>query len=78
MDIAAIKQLAQKYSTKELHQMANQLEESGESVLQTDKNPGEEMNDLLQAAEVKKLMEDGETLQTALRSFSKRVRSILK
>jgi hypothetical protein len=80
MDIKVIKELASKYSTQELFQFADELENTGkttcpECLEKTDLNAL--MSDFLQAAEVRNLTDSGMPLNEAVREFSKRVRGVL-
>lgn len=74
MDIKAIKALASAHSSAELEKMATQFEESGIVPEPSTKSPEEYLSDLLQACEVKRLVESGQLLSDAIREFSKRVR----
>jgi hypothetical protein len=75
MDIKEIKRLAQEKSAAELEQLATAFEESGELPVGVDKDPEEYLSALLQACEVRKLVDGGLSLGDAVREFSKRVRS---
>ena len=77
MDLKAIKELAQKFTVQELENWATELEQKGQcsAIAKTDAN--EAMSDVLQAMEVRKLVDGGSSLQEATREFSKRVRSTL-
>lgn len=77
MDIAAIKELAQKYTQKELLAYADELEQFGSCKVTTKTDPDAVMSDLLQAAEVRGLVDNGMSLQEAVREFSKRVRGVI-
>jgi hypothetical protein len=56
---------------------ADDLENTGTCALPSKTDPGELMSDILQAAEIRGLMDKGATLPEALREFSKRVRTVL-
>ena len=78
MDIKSIKKLAEGYSSQDLLKMADQLEQGQEVPIRTQDDPGDQLSDYLQAAEVKQLMELHQyDLNTAVSEFSKRVRSVL-
>lgn len=77
MDIKAIKELAQTYTTAELMGFADTLESTGSVSCSQKQDCNEIMSDLLQAAEVRGLMDSGLSLQDAVREFSKRVRVVL-
>jgi len=78
MDVKAVKDLAQKYSKDELFKFADEFEASGIAPVKTNEDPGDQMSDYLQAAELRALMDDGLNVTDALREFSKRIRGILK
>ncbi len=79
MDLKAIKELAQKFSVTELKVFADELENTGECKTWAKDDPSEALSDLLQAAEVRNMMDNtGITLQEAVREFSKRVRGIMQ
>jgi hypothetical protein len=75
VDIKAIKRLAQEKSAQELGLMADEFENSGNLPPGIEKEPEEYLSDLLQAMEVRLLIDSGLTLADAVREFSKRVRS---
>jgi hypothetical protein len=77
MDVKAIKELAQQYTTAELTKFADDLENTGTCAIPLKADAGELMSDILQAAEIRALMDKGATLPEALREFSKRVRTVL-
>jgi hypothetical protein len=77
MDIKSIKDLAQKYSVDELNRFADEFEASGIAPLKTQEDPGSQMSDYLMGAELRALMDQGFTLNEAVREFSKRVRGVL-
>lgn len=77
MDIKAIKELAQKYTSTELFAFADVLESRGKVSCSEKSDVNEIMSDLLQAAEVRALVDSGLILQDAVREFSKRVRGTL-
>jgi len=78
MDIKAIKLLSAQFSSEELSKMADVFEATGKAQLETKVDPGEQMSDYLQAAEVKMIMENQQLdINAAIREFSKRVRGIL-
>jgi len=79
MDIKKIKDLAQNYSSQQLNQFADQFENTGIAPIKTSDDPGDQMSDYLQAAEVKQYMEENHCdVNQAVREFSKRVRGVLK
>lgn len=77
MDIKSVKELAQKYSVDELNRFADEFEASGVAPIKTQEDPGDQMSDYLQAAELRQYIDQGLNLQEALREFSKRVRGVL-
>jgi hypothetical protein len=77
MDIKSIKDLAQKYSVSELNQFADNFEMTGIAPVQTQEDPGDQMSDYLQAAELRALIDQGMNVNEAVREFSKRVRGVL-
>ncbi len=78
MDIKIIKDLVQKYSVEELNKFADEFEQSGVAPVKTQDDPGDQMSDYLQAAEVKAVMDAGKNMNDALREFAQRVRGVLK
>ena len=80
MDIKIIKILAEKYSEDELLKYADELENTGKTSCPERENEADlsaVMSDFLQAAEVKKLINNGMSMTDAVREFSKRVRGVL-
>lgn len=77
MDLKTIKELAVQYTVEELDRFANELESSGSCPIKTKEDLGELMSDLLQAREVRAILDQGKSLPEAMREFSKRVREIL-
>ncbi|NBO37013.1 hypothetical protein EBU99_00315 [bacterium] len=77
MDIKALRELAQTYSVEQLNQCVNDLENKGSCSCSQKSDPFEIMTDLLQAIEVRQAMDNGSSLQDAVREFSKRVRAVL-
>ncbi len=75
MDIKEIKRLAQEKSATELEKLAVAFEESGELPTGVNQDPEHYLSALLQACEVRKLVDGGLSLGDAVREFSKRVRS---
>ncbi|MBY0515623.1 MAG: hypothetical protein K2P81_01855 [Bacteriovoracaceae bacterium] len=78
MDIKIIKELVQKYSVDELNKFADEFESTGVAPVKTQDDPGDQMSDYLQAAEVKAVMDQGKPMNDALREFAQRVRGVLK
>ncbi len=74
MDIKSIKALATQHTAAELDGMAEAVESSGSTPPDVSKDPGEYLSDLLQAKEVRVLVDEGTPLNEAVRAFSKRVR----
>ena len=74
MDIKAIKMLAQEKTAEELQALADEFENSGILPKNIQKDPAEYLSDLLQALEVRLLVDSGLSLGDAVREFSKRVR----
>jgi hypothetical protein len=77
MDIKSIKELAQKYTVTELNQLADDFEATGKTSVKTQDDPGDQMSDFLQAAELRSYLDQGMGLNEAVREFSKRVRGVL-
>ncbi len=77
MDIKTIKDLAQKYTVDELNSFADEFEATGVPPLKTQDDPGSQMSDYLMGAELRALMDQGLSLNEAVREFSKRVRGVL-
>ncbi len=79
MDIKSIKSLASEYTKDELLRFADELEKNGTGPVVTQDDPGDQMSDYLQAAEIRQIMEtDGDDLNQAVRKFAVRVRGALK
>jgi hypothetical protein len=78
MDIKSIKDLAEKYRVEELNKFADEFEASGVAPVRTQDDPGDQMSDYLQAAELRGYIDQGLSLNEAVREFSKRVRGVLK
>jgi len=78
MDIKIIKDLVQKYSVEELNKFADEFDQTGVAPVKTQDDPGDQMSDYLQAAEVKAVMDAGKNMNDALREFAQRVRGVLK
>lgn len=79
MDIKSIKKLASEYAQEELFGFADELEETGVAPVKTQDDPGDQMSDYLQAAEVLQIMKDEQIdLNTAVRNFAKRVRAAME
>ncbi|MBM3381123.1 MAG: hypothetical protein FJY29_01635 [Betaproteobacteria bacterium] len=77
MDIKALRELAQKYTVEELNAFVMELENTGSCSCSQKADPGDVMSDLLQAIEVRHAVDQGQSLQDAIREFSKRVRAVL-
>lgn len=77
MDIKSLKELAQKYTADELNRFADEFEATGIAPVKTQEDPGDQMSDYLQAAELRVLIDQGMNLNEATREFSKRVRGVL-
>ncbi|MDH4466968.1 MAG: hypothetical protein QE271_02850 [Bacteriovoracaceae bacterium] len=78
MDIKIIKELAQKYKVEELNHFADEFEKTGKAPVPTHDDPGDQMSDYLQAAEVRAIMDELKCdINQAAREFSKRVRGVL-
>ena len=78
MDIKSIKELAEKYNIDELNTFADQFESTGIAPVKTQEDPGDQMSDYLQAAELRSYIDQGMSINEAVREFSKRVRGVLK
>lgn len=77
MDIKEIKRLAQDLTSAELEDLARRIEETGQCPEGTTKDPGELLSNVLQALEVRQLIDQGTPLADAVRAFSARVRQTL-
>lgn len=77
MDVKQCKELATCYTVEELNKFADEFEATGIAPVKTQEDPGEQMSDYLQAAELRSYLDKGMSLQEALREFSKRVRGVL-
>ncbi len=77
MDVKIIKDLAQKYTVDELNKFADEFEATGVAPIKTQDDPGDQMSDYLQAAELRVYIDKGLPVNEALREFSKRVRGVL-
>lgn len=77
MDIKVIKDLAQKYTIDELNKFADEFEATGVAPIKTQEDPGDQMSDYLQAAELRSYLDQGMSIMEATREFSKRVRGVL-
>jgi len=77
MDIKSVKELAQKYTTEELNKFADEFESTGTAPVKTQDDAGEQMSDYLMAAEMRTYLDQGMSINDALREFSKRVRGVL-
>jgi hypothetical protein len=78
MDIRALKELAQAFTVPELDACVLELENTGKCRCTAKTDTHEAMSDLLQALEVRSLVDGGMSLQDAVREFSKRVRLVLR
>ena len=77
MDVKSLKELAQKYTIVELNKFADDFENTGVAPVKTQDDPGDQMSDYLQAAELRAYLDKGMNINEALREFSKRVRGVL-
>ncbi|BBH52137.1 DUF6952 family protein [Fluviispira sanaruensis] len=80
MDIKIIKELSQKYSQDDLIRFADELENTEKTSCpecQNNSDINEVMSNFLQACEIKKLIDNGVSLNEAIREFTKRVRTVL-
>lgn len=77
MDVKACKDLAQKFTVEELNKFADEFEATGVAPIKTQDDPGDQMSDYLQAAELRSYLDRGMNVNEALREFSKRVRGVL-
>ncbi len=78
MDVKTIKELSTQYTSEELFRFADDFEATGIAPVKTQEDPGDQMSDYLQAAELRQLIDQGMAPNEALREFSKRVRGVLK
>lgn len=78
MIVSEIRRLAEKHSLEELQSAADEFEKSRQNLLQVKgKDDGEIMSNYLAAAFVREQMNQGLSLNEAVRQYSARVRSIL-
>jgi hypothetical protein len=77
MDVKSIKNLAEKYSAEELNRFADEFEATGNPPVKTQDDAGDQMSDYLQAAELRQYVDQGLSINEALREFSKRIRGVL-
>lgn len=77
MDIKVVKELAQKHTVEELFKFADDFEATGVAPIKTQEDPGDQMSDYLQAAELRGYLDKGLNVNEALREFSKRIRGVL-
>ena len=77
MDVKSVKELAQKYTVEELNKFADDFESTGTAPLKTQDDANEQMSDYLMAAELRGYIDQGKSVNEALREFSKRVRGVL-
>ena len=77
MDVKVVKDLAQKYTIEELNKFADDFEATGVAPIKTQDDPGDQMSDYLQAAELRSYLDQGMNVNEALREFSKRIRGVL-
>ena len=77
MDLKAIRELAQKHTVEELSGFADELENKGSTSCTSKQDANEAMSNILQAMEVRGMIDSGMSLQEAVREFSKRVRTVL-
>jgi hypothetical protein len=78
MDLKSVKSLAQQYTVDELNQFADDFENTGNAPVKTQEDPGDQMSDYLQAAELRAYLDQGLSLMEATREFCNRVRGVLK
>lgn len=77
MDVKSVKELAQKYTVDELNNFADIFEATGNAPVKTQEDSGEQMSDYLMAVEMRTYLDQGMSMNDALREFSKRVRGVL-
>jgi hypothetical protein len=77
MDIKIIKGLVANHTVAELNAFADEFERTGVAPVATQDDPGDQMSDYLQAAEVRAAVDAGKPLAEALREFGQRVRGVL-
>jgi hypothetical protein len=77
MDVKSVKDLAQKYTVDELNKFADDFEATGTPPIKTQDDANEQMSDYLMAAELRGYIDQGLSVNEALREFSKRVRGVL-
>lgn len=78
MKIAEVKRLATSYTVEQIEAAVTAFETERKNDLQVDgENDGEKMSHLLAASFVRRQIDKGLDLNSAVREYSKRVRSIL-
>lgn len=78
MKIAEVKRIATAYSFDQIEKAVTAFEVERQNELEvTGENDGEKMSHLLAASFVRKQIDKGLDLNTAIREYSKRVRAIL-
>jgi hypothetical protein len=77
MDVKSVKELAQKFTVDELNKFADDFESTGTAPVKTQDDANEQMSDYLMAAELRGYIDQGMSVNDALREFSKRMRGVL-
>ena len=78
MKIAEVKRLVTSYTVEQIEDAVTAFETDRKNVLEVSgENDGEKMSHLLAASFVRRQMDKGLDLNSAVREYSKRVRSIL-
>jgi hypothetical protein len=76
MDIAQIKDIAQKYTPDEIEGCITQQVESGKNVCLTDENSEKIINELSKAEVIRSLVDEGLSLADAMRELARRMRAV--
>ena len=76
MDIAQIKDIAQKYTPDEIEGCITQQVESGKNVCLTDENSEKIINELSKAEVIRSLVDEGFSLADAIRELARRMRAV--
>ncbi len=78
MKIAEVKRLATSFSHEQIEQAVSAFEVERQNILEVSgENDGEKMSHLLAASFVRKQIDKGLDINSAVREYSKRVRAIL-
>ncbi|MEW6057854.1 MAG: hypothetical protein AB1540_14700 [Bdellovibrionota bacterium] len=79
MMVNVVKELVARHSKAELEKAASLFESRRENLLGVEgKDDGEKLSNLLAAIEIRSQVDQGASVNDALRAFSQRIRSVLK